>query len=291
MKFPLSWLEEWVDPELEPEKLAERLTAAGLEVDSVASEGGGLEGICVAEVIEASPHPNADRLSLCRVDPGNGEIIDVVCGAPNVRQGLKTPLAVPGTKLPNGAKLRKSKIRGVVSNGMLCSAEELGLGSESDGILELPDDASVGAPLDDYLGLPDSVFDVDITPNRGDCFSVLGIARDAAALTGKELTAPRHAAPKATIDEMYPVERPVPEACPRFAHRVVRGIDTTGRSPLWLTERLRRSGLRAIQPRRGRDELRHAGAWPTAARLRSRQAQRPDTTSLWEAGRAAHAAG
>ena len=248
MKFPLSWLKEWVDPKLEAETLAERLTVAGLEVDSVVSEGGGLDGVSVAEVVEAGQHPNADRLSLCRVDYGSGETVDVVCGAPNVRVGMKTPLARPGTRLPNGLKLRKSKIRGVVSNGMLCSAEELGLGSESDGILELPDDAPVGASLTEVLGLPDSLFDVDITPNRGDCFSVLGIARDAAALTGQAVSGPRFTAPKATIDAEHPVERPEPDACPRFAHRVVRGIDPKGRSPLWLTERLRRSGLRAIHP-------------------------------------------
>ena len=248
MKIPVSWLEDWVDPHLTPDELAHRMTMAGLEVDSVATDGEGLDGVVVAEVVECGKHPDADRLSVCRVSTGSGDPVEVVCGAPNVHQGMKTPLAVPGTKLPNGVKLRRSKIRGVVSNGMLCSAIELGLGTESDGIMELSADAPVGAPLAEYLGLPDAVIDVDITPNRGDCFCVLGIARDVAALTGRPLHGPEMHPVKASIDAVHPVERPVPDACPRFAHRVVKGIDARARSPLWMTERLRRSGLRAIHP-------------------------------------------
>ncbi len=248
MKFAKSWLEDWVSADLAPEVLAERITAAGLEVDGVESEGEGLEKVLVAEVVEAGRHPDADRLSVCQVSYGAAETVEIVCGAPNVRPGLKTPLALPGTKLPNGLKLRKSKIRGVVSHGMLCSAVELGLGAESDGIMELPDDAPVGEALVGYLKLPDTVFDVDITPNRGDCFSVLGVARDVAALTSNRLREPEMNTVAATTQTRYPVERPVPEACPRFAHRVVSGINASATSPLWLTERLRRSGLRAIHP-------------------------------------------
>ncbi|MDH4074141.1 MAG: phenylalanine--tRNA ligase subunit beta, partial [Gammaproteobacteria bacterium] len=179
---------------------------------------------------------------------GGGDTIDVVCGAPNVRAGMKSPLAVPGVTLPNGIKLRKSKIRGVVSNGMLCSAVELGLGDESDGILELSGDAPIGAPFADYLGLPDTVFDLDLTPNRGDCFSVLGVARDIAALTGAPLKAATVAAVPATIDDTLPVEIPLPQGCPSFAGRLVRNIDPSARSPLWMLERLRRAGLRGISP-------------------------------------------
>lgn len=248
MKFPQSWLEDWVRPELPSAALAERITAAGLEVDGVAAEGEGLERVLVAEVVEAARHPDADRLSVCQVNYGADDTVEIVCGAPNVRPGLKTPLALPGTKLPNGLKLRKSKIRGVVSNGMLCSAVELGLGSESDGIMELADDAPVGEALTAYLNLPDTVFDIDITPNRGDCFSVLGVARDVAALTGKRLLAPEMTPVIPATDTTYAVDRPVPEACPRFAHCVVTGIDANATSPLWMTERLRRSGLRAIHP-------------------------------------------
>jgi len=184
MKIVESWLREWVNPDLDGKALEHQLTMLGLEVDGVDVEGGGLDGVVVAEVVTVERHPDADRLSVCKVNAGGDDTIDVVCGAPNVRAGMKSPLAVPGVTLPNGIKLRKSKIRGVVSNGMLCSAVELGLGEESDGILALGDDAPTGMALTEYLGLPDTVFDLDLTPNRGDCFSVLGVARDIAALTG-----------------------------------------------------------------------------------------------------------
>lgn len=248
MKFAVSWLNDWVDVPVTPAKLAARLTQAGLEVDAVEVDGAGIEDVLVAEVLAVEKHPDADRLKVCSVSRGAGEPLEIVCGAPNVVAGMKTPLALPGTRLPDGTKLRRSKIRGVVSNGMLCSAIEIGLGTESDGILALPADAPVGQPLVEFLGLPDTVIDVDITPNRGDCFSVLGIARDVAALTGQKLKQPAMQAVAAAIDDIQAVERPVPAACPRFAHRLVRNIDGQARSPLWMTERLRKSGLRAIHP-------------------------------------------
>ena len=248
MKIAESWLREWVDPDLDTDALSHQLTMLGLEVDDLSLEGQGIEDVLIAEVVECAKHPDADRLSVCKVSDGSDELIDIVCGAPNVRVGLKTPLAKPGVKLPNGLKLRKSKIRGVVSNGMLCSAVELGLGDESDGIMELPEDAPVGTPLNDYLHLPDAVIDVDLTPNRGDCFSILGIARDVAALTGASLKAAHFDVPAATIDDVYPVELVEPAGCPRFAGRVVRGVNLKARSPLWMVERLRRAGLREIHP-------------------------------------------
>ena len=247
MKIVESWLREWVDPDLDAKALGHQLTMLGLEVDGVEIEGAGLDGVVVAEVLEAARHPDADRLSVCKVSAG-GETVDVVCGAPNVRAGMKSPLAVPGVKLPNGIKLRKSKIRGVVSNGMLCSAVELGLGEESDGILELADDAPAGVPLAEYLGLPDTVFDLDLTPNRGDCFSVLGVARDIAALTGYPLKSTDVAPVPATIDDILPVEIPLPEGCPSFAGRLIRNIDPAATTPLWMLEKLRRAGLRGISP-------------------------------------------
>jgi phenylalanyl-tRNA synthetase beta chain len=182
------------------------------------------------------------------VDSGTGELVDVVCGAPNVVAGMKSPLAIPGVKLPNGVKLRKSKIRGVESNGMLCSAIELGLGDDSDGIIALPDDAPTGTALTEYLLLPDAVIDLDLTPNRGDCFSVLGIARDVAALTATDMKAAEVEPVAPTIDDTHPVELDAPEGCPRFAGRVIRNIDLSARSPVWMTERLRRAGLRSIHP-------------------------------------------
>ncbi len=248
MKIAESWLREWVDPDLDTEALAQQLTMAGHEVDGLEHEGAELDGVFIAEVLKVSKHPDADRLSVCQVSDGGRATIDVVCGAPNVVAGMKSPLAKAGVELPNGVKLRKSKIRGVVSNGMLCSAVELGLGDESDGIIRLPDDAPVGESLASYLQLPDAVFDLNLTPNRGDCFSVLGIARDVAALSGATLKDADVAPVAATIDDAQLVKIKVPEGCPSFAGRVIRNIDPTASSPVWLTERLRRSGLRAISP-------------------------------------------
>ena len=248
MKIVESWLREWVDPDLDSKALEHQLTMLGLEVDGVDLEGSGLDGVVVAEVLEAAKHPDADRLSVCKVRAGGEDTVDVVCGAPNVTAGMKSPLAVPGVTLPNGIKLRKSKIRGVVSNGMLCSAVELGLGEESDGILALADDAPAGMPLAEYLGLPDTVYDLDLTPNRGDCFSVLGVARDVAALTGSPLKSADVAPVAATIEDTVPVEIPLPEGCPSFAGRLIRNIDPAAKSPPWMLERLRRAGLRGISP-------------------------------------------
>jgi len=243
-----SWLREWVDPDLGSEALGHQLTMLGHEVDGIEFQGQGISDIVIAEVVDCQPHPDADRLRVCKVSDGSGEILDVVCGAPNARKGMKSPLARPGVTLPDGLKLRRSRIRGIVSNGMLCSATELGLGDESDGIIELPIDAPTGASLIDFLALPDAVFDLDLTPNRGDCFCVLGIARDVAALTGAPLKSAEVQPVAASVADVHPVELVEPAACPRFAGRVIRGLRIDARSPLWMTERLRRAGLRAISP-------------------------------------------
>ena len=248
MKIAESWLREWVNPDLSTSELAHQLTMLGHEVDGVENEGEGIADVVVAQVVDTDKHPDADKLTLCKVDDGSGDIFDVVCGAPNVVKGMKTPLAKPGVKLPNGMKLRKARIRGVVSNGMLCSAVELGLGDESDGIMHLPDEAETGTALIDFLKLPDAAIDLDLTPNRGDCFSVLGIARDVAALTGSDLKDVTVNAVEAGSGDIQAVELVEPEGCPRFAGRLVRGIDPQAKSPIWMTERLRRSGLRAISP-------------------------------------------
>ncbi|NIV18124.1 MAG: phenylalanine--tRNA ligase subunit beta [Woeseiaceae bacterium] len=247
MKIAESWLREWVDPEIDIEALAHRLTMAGHEVDSIDREGEGLDGVVIAQVVDVAKHPDADRLSVCQVSAG-GEPVEVVCGAPNVVKGMKSPLATPGVKLPNGVKLKKSKIRGVVSNGMLCAADELGLGDDHDGIIGLPEDAPVGMTLSEYLRLPDTMVDFDLTPNRGDCFSILGIAREVAALTGAELKNAAFPSIAATIEDVHPVEVELPEGCPSFAGRVIRNIDASAKSPIWMAEKLRRSGLRAIHP-------------------------------------------
>ncbi len=248
MKFAETWLREWVDPKLDTEALGHKLTMAGHEVNSIESQGSGLTGIVIAEVLAVAKHPHADRLSVCQVSTGKGKPIEVVCGASNVVAGMKSPLASPGVRLADGTKLRRSKIRGIVSNGMLCSAIELGLGDEADGIIALPDDAPTGAELSAYLKLPDNIYDLDLTPNRGDCFSVLGIARDVAAMTGSKLTPPDMPQASVTIDDTHPVEIKDSSACPRFAGRVIRNIEPNATSPTWMTERLRRSGLRPIHP-------------------------------------------
>jgi phenylalanyl-tRNA synthetase beta chain len=248
MKIAESWLREWVNPDLDTTSLGHRLTMAGHEVDGIEQEGAGLEGVVIAEVLEVEKHPDADRLSVCKVSNGSGDILEIVCGAPNVVKGMKTPLATPGVTLPNGLKLRKSKIRGVVSNGMLCSAVELGLGEESDGIISLATDAPVGQAIADYLNLPDAVIDLDLTPNRGDCFSVLGIARDVSALTRASLKVDSVPPVEATIADTHSVQIDFPEGCPNFAGRVIRNIGPAAKSPLWMAERLRRSGLRSINP-------------------------------------------
>ncbi len=248
MKFSEKWLREWVNPPLDTNELAHRLTMIGHEVDSVEPQGLGLDGVVVGEVLTVKKHPDADRLSVCQVSTGNGDPLEVVCGAPNVVVGMKSPFAPAGTRLPNGMQLRKSKIRGVVSNGMLCSAIEIGLGDEADGIVELPQEASVGQPLAEFLDLPDNTFDLDLTPNRGDCFSVLGIARDVAAMTATAMKDPAVTPIKASIEDEHPVDLVFPEGCPRFAGRVIRNINANADSPVWLKERLRRSGLRSIHP-------------------------------------------
>jgi phenylalanyl-tRNA synthetase beta chain len=248
MKIAESWLREWVNPDLDTDELAHQLTMTGHEVDAVEREGEALDGVVIAEILEFHKHPDADRLNVCQVSDGSGETLEIVCGAPNLFVGMRSPLAKPGVTLPNGLKLRKSKIRGVVSNGMLCSAVELGLGEDSDGIIALPSDAPIGAALTEFLQLPDAAFDLSLTPNRGDCFSVLGIARDVAAFSESELKSAAVKPVKADIEDTQLVNIEIPEGCPNFAGRVIRDIDPSAKSPIWMTERLRRSGLRAISP-------------------------------------------
>lgn len=248
MKFSERWLREWVDPPLSTGELAARLTGAGLEVDSVEPVADGLRGVVVAGVVEAGRHPRADRLSLCRVDAGTGELLSVVCGAPNVRAGMRAALALPGARLPGGVKVRRSRIRGEESQGMLCSARELGLGMEEDGIVELARDAPVGRNLSDELELEDVTIDIELTPNRGDCLGIAGIAREVGTLTGCVVSSPAEGAVAAEIDDPIAIRLEAPADCPRYVGRVIRDIDARAETPLWMRERLRRSGLRSISP-------------------------------------------
>ncbi|MCP5151880.1 MAG: phenylalanine--tRNA ligase subunit beta, partial [Chromatiales bacterium] len=200
----------------------------------------------VAEVKAAEPHPDADRLRVCTVDDGGGELLTVVCGAPNVRAGARYPLARSGTRLPDGKKIRRSKIRGIESNGMLCSPIEIGLGEDADGILELAADAPIGMDLRVHLQLDDTVIDVDLTPNRGDCLGLAGIAREVGVLNRAPVTPPEVKPVEPTIPDVFPIHLEAPIDCPRYIGRIIRGIDPGAPTPVWMRERLRRSGVRSI---------------------------------------------
>ena len=247
MKFSERWVREWVDPPIDTDALTARLTAAGLEVETATPVAGLMKHVTVAEIVGVAPHPQADRLSLCEVDGGDGETHRVVCGAPNVRPGLRSAFARVGARLPYGSKIRKSRIRGEVSHGMLCSARELGLGDEADGIVELDGDAPLGEDLVEWLGLDDVVIELGLTPNRGDCLSIAGIAREVAVASRVSMQPrDRAAAVRSRIDDILPIALDAPLRCPRYVGRVVRGIDPRARSPLWMTERLRRCGVRPL---------------------------------------------
>lgn len=246
MKFSEAWLREFVDPDISTDELVEQLTMAGLEVDAVEPVAAEFTGVVVGEVLEVSPHPDADKLVVCRVSAGSEEL-QVVCGAPNVRAGLKVPFARVGANLED-FQIKKAKLRGVESHGMLCSERELGISDRHEGLMELPPDAPVGDDIRDYLKLDDSVIDLDLTPNRSDCLGLLGLGREAGIIGKLDVNAleiPEH---KATIDDTFPVELAAPEGCSRFAGRVIRGINLDAETPLWMKEKLRRSGIRSIDP-------------------------------------------
>ena len=250
MKLNESWLREWVDPGVDTAELAEQLTRLGLEVDAVepAASPDGFSGVVVGEVLESGPHPNADRLKLCVVSDGSGEPVEVVCGAPNARAGMRGALARPGARIAGGVKVRRAKIRGIASAGMLLSMRELGLGDEHDGIVELAPDSPPGADVFALLGLDDSVFDLSLTPDRGDCLSVAGIAREIGAINRLPARGPAPEPVAPVIDDDLKVALEDPEGCARYVGRVVRGIDPAAKTPLWMSERLRRCGVRSVSP-------------------------------------------
>lgn len=245
MRVSYQWLQTWVSTDLDPEALAHRLTMAGLEVDGLASAGGPLEGVIVGEITAVEPHPDADKLRVCTV-AGADELLTIVCGAPNARVGLKAPLATVGTTLPGGLKIKPAKLRGVASAGMLCSSPELGLGEDASGLMELPGDAPTGGALSDYLALEDTILDIDLTPNRADCLSIRGVAREVAALTGGDYHPPAMDPVPAQSGTEFPVTLESPVDCPVFAGRVVEDVDTAAPTPAWMRETLRRAGLRSV---------------------------------------------
>ena len=251
MQFSENWLRTLVDPKMTSDELAHLLTMSGLEVEEVEAVAPPFSHVVVGQVREMAKHPNADRLNVCQVDVGTGTLLNIVCGAPNVRPGLKVACAMAGAVLPPGAdgkpfEIKVGQLRGVESQGMLCSARELKLSEENAGLLELPDDAPVGKNFRDYYALNDLKFTIKLTPNKADCLSVLGVAREVSALTGVPLQAPAIRAVPVTIDEVLPVTISAPDLCGRFSGRVIRNLNAKAATPDWMKQRLERSGQRPL---------------------------------------------
>ena len=247
MKFSESWLRQHVNTTATREELAATLTAIGLEVEEMTVLGNALDGVVVARIVECAKHPEVDKLQVCQVDAGSRGMLQIVCGAPNARPGLVAPLATVGAVV-GGITIKAAKLRGVDSNGMLCSAKELGIDPDASGLLELPADAPVGQPLAGFLGLPDASFELKLTPNRADCFSVRGVAFDVAAALGAQVEPLEIPEARVDSDARFDVRLEAGGDCPRFCGRVVEGLDATARTPLWMSERLKRAGLRPISP-------------------------------------------
>lgn len=248
MKFNEQWLREWVNPAISTEQLCDQITMLGLEVDGVEAVAGEFSGVVVGEVVECAQHPDADKLCVTKVNIGGDRLLDIVCGAPNCRQGLKVACATEGALLPGDFKIKKTKLRGQPSEGMLCSFAELGIKAEQDGIIELPLEAPIGTDLRDYLKLDDSTIEISLTPNRADCLSIAGIAREVGVINQLAVSEPTIEPVKATIADKVTIDLQAPEACPRYLLRVVKGVNVNVVSPLWLQEKLRRCGIRSIDP-------------------------------------------
>lgn len=248
MRFSEAWLREWVDPPVDTRTLADQLTMAGLEVDAIDPAAPAFTGVVVGKVDSLEPHPDAEKLRLCRVDTGSGEPLQIICGAANVAAGMKVPVARVGARLPGDLAIERAKLRGIESFGMICSAAELGLAESSSGILPLPASAPLGEDLRRYLDLDDRCIELDLTPDRADCLSVAGVAREVGVINRSPVKAVAPPAVPAQIDERFPVALEAPAACPRYLCRIVRNLDPTAETPLWMRERLRRSGLRSLGP-------------------------------------------
>ncbi|NGX85502.1 phenylalanine--tRNA ligase subunit beta [Rahnella sp. Lac-M11] len=246
MKFSELWLREWVNPAISSEALSDQITMAGLEVDGVEPVAGAFNGVVVGEVVECGQHPNADKLRVTKVNVGGDRLLDIVCGAPNCRQGLKVAVATVGAVLPGDFKIKAAKLRGEPSEGMLCSFSELAISDDHDGIIELPLDAPVGTDIREFLKLDDTTIEISVTPNRADCLGILGVARDVAVINQLPLVEPEMNPVKATIDTAISIDVQAPQACPRYLGRVVKGINVKAPTPLWMREKLRRCGTRSI---------------------------------------------
>lgn len=245
MKFSENWLREWINPNLTTEVLLERLTLAGLEVEAVEPVAGQFNQVVVGEVLAITPHPDAEKLHVCEVNIGEIEPLTIVCGAANVKVGMKAPTALVGAQL-DSHKIKKAKLRGVTSHGMLCSAEELGLAESSDGLFALAEEAPVGQDLRDYLQLEDNSIEISITPNRGDCLGIAGIAREIGVLTKQTVNKPPMMPVADQITDTFPITLENPTACPRYVGRIIKNVNINAPTPLWMQEKLRRSGTRSI---------------------------------------------
>ena len=248
MKFSENWVREWVNPSISTEQLCDQITMLGLEVDGVEKVAGDFTGVVVGEVVECAQHPDADKLRVTKVNVGGDRLLDIVCGAPNCRQGLKVACATEGAVLPGDFKIKKTKLRGQPSEGMLCSFSELGIDVDADGIIELPLDAPVGTNLREYLDLDDKAIEISLTPNRADCLSIAGVAREVGVVNKQVVNQPHFNAVPATISDKVQIELNAPEACPRYLLRVVKNVNVKAQSPIWLQEKLRRCGIRSIDP-------------------------------------------
>ena len=248
MKFSENWVREWVNPSISTEQLCDQITMLGLEVDGVEKVAGDFTGVVVGEVVECAQHPDADKLRVTKVNVGGDRLLDIVCGAPNCRQGLKVACATEGAVLPGDFKIKKTKLRGQPSEGMLCSFSELGIDVDADGIIELPLDAPVGKNLREYLDLDDKAIEISLTPNRADCLSIAGVAREVGVVNKQVVNQPHFDAVPATISDKVQIELKAPEACPRYLLRVVKNVNVKAQSPIWLQEKLRRCGIRSIDP-------------------------------------------
>ena len=245
MQFSISWLRSMADPSLDNAALAHLLTMAGLEVEDVRAVAPSFDNVVIARVLSTEKHPDADKLKLCKVDVGQSEPLQIVCGAPNVVPGMRVPCALVGAKLP-GIEIKQAKVRGIESSGMLCSAKELGIADDSSGLMLLPDDAPVGKNVREALDLDDSVFTLKLTPNRADCLSISGIAREVTVLTGAPLNMPAIAPVVPMHSDQRTVILDAPDACARYCGRIIRGVNAKAPTPVWMKQRLERCGVRCI---------------------------------------------
>ena len=225
MKFSEKWLREWVNPSVSTDELSEQLSMAGLEVDGIDAVAGDFSGVVVGEVVECGQHPDADKLQVTRINVGDDALLDIVCGAPNCRQGLKVAVAKVGAVLPGNFKIKKAKLRGQPSFGMLCSFSELGISDDHDGILELPLDAPIGEDIREYLQLDDVTIEVDLTPNRADCLGIKGLAREVGVLNKTSVIELQVPAVTPCITDSRNIQLLAPEACPRYLGRVIKNIN------------------------------------------------------------------